>query len=76
VQVGSFSDQKNAKKIELDLQEKKFPAFVEQAELEGKKLYRVLVGPEVDKKRAKKMMLDLEPAIKQWKLDGKLRSYP
>jgi DedD protein len=76
VQVGSFSDQKNAKKIELDLQEKKFPAFVEQAELEGKKLYRVLVGPEVDKKRAKKMMLDLKPAMKQWKLSGTLRSYP
>ncbi len=76
VQVGSFSNQENAKKLESDLQQKKFPAFVEQTELDGKKLYRVLVGPEVDKKRAEQILLDLKPAMQLWALNGTLRSYP
>jgi DedD protein len=76
VQVGSFSNMENAKKVESDLQQKGFPAFVEDTELNGKKLYRVLVGPEVDKKRAEKMVPKLEPALKEWKLSGKLRRYP
>ncbi len=76
VQVGSFSQQQNATKVELDLQQKGFSAFVEQTDMQGRQLYRVLVGPEVDKKRADKIMQNLKPAIEQWKLEGKLRRYP
>ncbi len=76
VQVGSFSKLENAKKVEQDLQKGGFPAFVENVELNGKVLYRVLVGPEVDKKRAEKMIPKLDPSLEKLKLKGKLRRYP
>ncbi len=76
VQLGSFSSRENADRVAKDLQAKKFPAFVEPTEISGKQLFRVLVGPEIDHKRAEQMLSNLEPAMKQWKLQGKLRSYP
>lgn len=76
VQLGSFSSRENAERVAKDLQAKKFPAFVEPTEINGKQLFRVLVGPEIDRKRAEQMLSKLEPEMKQWKLEGKLRSYP
>jgi DedD protein len=76
VQLGSFSSHENADRVATDLKAKKFPAFVEPTEINGKQLFRVLVGPEIDHKRAEQMLNDLEPEMKRWKLQGKLRSYP
>jgi DedD protein len=76
VQAGSFSKRDNADKVVQDLQKKKFPAFVEKTELKGQTLYRVLIGPEVDHKRAEAMAEKLQPELQRWKLTGKLRSYP
>jgi DedD protein len=76
IQAGSFSNRNNADKVVKDLQGKKFPAFVEKTELKGQTLYRVLIGPEVDQKRAEAMAEELKPELQQWKLTGKLRSYP
>ena len=76
VQLGSFSSRENADRVAKDLQAKKFPAFVEPAEINGKELFRVLVGPEIDRKRAEQMMSKLEPEMKRWELQGRLRSYP
>jgi DedD protein len=76
VQAGSFSNRQNADKVVKDLQGKKFAAFVEQTEIKGKILYRVLIGPEVDRKRAESTAEKLKPELERWKLTGKLRSYP
>ncbi len=76
VQAGSFSNRGNADKIVKDLQGKKFPAFLEPTVVNGKTLYRVLIGPEVDQKRAEQMAEKLKPELERWKLTGKLRSYP
>jgi DedD protein len=76
IQAGSFSNRGNADKVVQDLQNKKFPAFVEKTEIKGKTLYRVLIGPEVDHKRAEAMAEKLKPELQRWKLTGKLRSYP
>ncbi len=75
VQAGSFSNRENADKIVKDLQGKQFPAFLEPTVVDGKTLYRVLVGPEVDQKRAEQMAEKLKPELQRWKLTGKLRSY-
>lgn len=76
IQAGSFSNRQNADKVVKDLQGKKFAAFVEQTEIKGKILYRVLIGPEVDRKRAESTAEKLKPELERWKLTGKLRSYP
>jgi DedD protein len=76
IQAGSFSNRNNADKVVQDLQGKKFPAFVEKTDLKGQTLYRVLIGPEVDRKRAEAMAEKLKPELQRWKLTGKLRSYP
>jgi DedD protein len=76
IQAGSFSNRNNADKVVQDLQNKKFPAFLEKTELKGQTLYRVLIGPEVDHKRAEAMAEELKPELQRWKLSGKLRSYP
>lgn len=75
IQVGSFSKRSNADKLVKDLQGKKYTAFTDQVDVKGKVLYRVLVGPEVDKKRAEKMLLDLNKHLKAKKLTGRLKSY-
>ncbi len=75
IQVGSFSQRSNADKLVKDLQAKKYAAFTDQVDVKGKILHRVLVGPEVDKKRAEQMLLNLNKHLKAKKLTGKLKSY-
>lgn len=75
IQVGSFSQRANADKLVKDLQDNKYAAFTDQVDVDGKILHRVLVGPEVDKKRAEQMLKDLNEHLKDQKLTGKLKSY-
>ncbi len=75
VQVGSFSNSENAKKLVKELQDKKYAAFTDQVDLNGKILHRVLVGPEVDKKRAELLMEKLNKYLASKKLKGRLKRY-
>jgi len=52
VQVGSFSQVDNARKLEVKLRDAGFAAFVEAVANPGGTLYRVRVGPLLDKSEA------------------------
>jgi len=75
IQVGSFSQRSNADKLVKTLQGKKYAAFTDQVDVKGKILHRVLVGPEVDKKRAEQVLVKLNKYLKAKKLKGRLKSY-
>ncbi len=75
VQVGSFSMRGNAEKLVKELQDKKFAAFTDQVDVNGKILHRVLVGPEVDKGRAEKLLGSLKGILESKKLSGKIKRY-
>ncbi len=76
IQVGSFSKRENAEKLVTRLRGKSFSADIEQASVKGRTMYRVLVGPEIDRKRAETMLARLNREVKALKLKGKLKSYP
>jgi DedD protein len=76
VQAGSFSNRDNAQKLVDELQAKKFAAFLEQAEVKGKTVFRVRVGPEIDRKRAEQLLSRLAGELKARNLSGKVASYP
>ena len=75
IQVGSFSQQENAEKLVKELQDKKYAAFTDQVDLKGQILHRVLVGPEVDKKRAEQILVNLNKLLEPKKLSGKIKRY-
>jgi DedD protein len=76
IQVGSFSSRENAEKLVQQIRDMKYAAFMEQADVDGKTVYRVKVGPEVDRKLADKMLADLNKDLKPLNLKGTVRSYP
>ncbi len=76
IQVGSFSKRSNVDKLLKSLQSKKYAAFTDQVDVKGKILHRVLVGPEVDKKRAEQMLVKVNKYLKAQKIQGRLKSYP
>jgi len=76
IQVGSFSKRGNAEKLVKQLRGKSFSTDIEQASVKGRTMYRVLVGPEIDRKRAEAMLARLNREVKALKLKGKLKSYP
>ncbi len=51
LQVGSFSSADNAKKFRDELRAKSYPSFIDTKMMPGKKIWRVRIGPELDKKR-------------------------
>jgi len=75
IQVGSFSNQKNAEGLVAKLKKANFPAFLEQTDVQGKTLFRVRVGPEIDQKLAEKLLIRLNKALKPMKLKGSLKKY-
>ena len=74
VQVGSFSSQENARKLVQKLRKAHFQTpDPEQIEIHGKTLYRVRVGPLLEKQRA----LDLLPKVNRISgTKGSVRTYP
>jgi len=76
IQVGSFSNRENAEKLVQELRQMKYPAFIEQADVNRTSVFRVRVGPELDKGRAEKMLVDLNKDLKAKNLTGSLKSYP
>jgi DedD protein len=76
VQAGSFSNRENADAVLEALRAGGFPAFVEAADVQGKQVFRVRVGPEADKQRAERMLADMAPVLKAKRLEATLKSYP
>ncbi|NRB41720.1 MAG: SPOR domain-containing protein [Pseudomonadales bacterium] len=55
VQIASFKDKNNAKKLQQDLLRHDFPAYVKTFNISSGRIYRVLIGPKMDKTRASAM---------------------
>lgn len=73
VQVGSFSDRKNAFSLRNKLRRKKFTAFVESVKTSKGNVYRVRVGPEIRRVQAEKTRKKL---MSQLKLKGLVIAHP
>lgn len=74
IQAGSFSEIENARKLVIKLRKAGLDTMdPEQIEIRGKLVYRVRVGPEIEKENAEKLL----PRIKKISgLAGKIRRYP
>ena len=73
VQLGSFSEQANARKLESRVREAGFPAFVEEVTAESGPVYRVRVGPELRRSSAESVRSQLEKKVKE---KGIVMRYP
>ncbi len=76
IQVASFSGQENAQRLVKTLREKDFSTSIQQESIKGKKVYRVLVGPEVDRNQAEKLLVRLNEEVKSLGLKGLIKRYP
>ncbi|WP_462319992.1 SPOR domain-containing protein [Halochromatium sp.] len=52
IQVASLASPEAARQLQDELRTKGYPAFVEQADVRGRRYYRVRIGPEVERGRA------------------------
>ncbi len=73
VQAGSFSEEKNANLLRDRLRKAGYPAFVESAQGTQKAIFRVRVGPELDRNRADRYLKKIKEAFA---IDGLVVSYP
>lgn len=73
VQVGSFSERENAASLRKELQRAGFSAFEEKVVSGGEPVFRVKVGPEASRSRAKALQAMLRD---QEDLDGIVVSHP
>lgn len=62
VQLGSFSNQKNAEKLAANLRTQGFAAFLSQASANSGSLHRVRIGPQKDREAAEAMAARLTKA--------------
>ena len=76
IQVGSFSLRDNAENLVKQLRGKSFAADIEQVSVKGNVLFRVLVGPEVDRTKAEKLLQRVNAEVKPLNIEGALKSYP
>lgn len=73
IQVASLSVRENAKKLVADLRKAEMPAQFDSVQIEGKTLFRVRVGPEVDFKTAERMAAQIKD---KFKLKPRVMRYP
>jgi DedD protein len=62
VQLGSFSDQKNAERLATELRKQGFAAFLSQLRTDAGQLQRVRIGPQKDRQSAEAMAERLRKA--------------
>ncbi len=55
LQVGSFSDYDNARILRDKLRAESYAAYIDVKKTPGKKIWRVRIGPELDKRRLEKL---------------------
>lgn len=70
VQVGSYAQPDNADSVAARLRAAGFDTVVDKVELDGKRLYRVQVGPEIDQGRAEQLRTRIREKLQ---LDGTVR---
>ncbi len=73
VQAGSFSDVKNANQLRDKLRKAGYPAFVEAVDGKQKSMFRVRVGPELDRNRAQRYLKKLN---EMFAIEGLVVAYP
>lgn len=73
VQVGSFSNQDNARKIVDKLRKAGYDTHLETAQVKSSTVYRVRVGPEIDHNLAEKNARDIS---KKFFVNAKVIRYP
>lgn len=73
IQLGSFSQESNARELDEKLREAGYPAFVEPVTQSGKRVYRVRVGPEVMRGDAEKVR---DKIATDFDIKGIVVSYP
>jgi len=73
VQVGSFDSRDNAIVLRDSLRKRGFISFVESFEKDGRPSHRVRIGPEVEREKAEKILVNLQ---KKMSLSGIIVSYP
>jgi len=73
VQLGSFSKEENALKLRDQLRAKGYTTFVESINAKGVKVFRVRIGPELDRARAEAIREKLENELK---IKGIVGRYP
>lgn len=73
IQVGSFSERKNAFSLRNKLRKKQFTAFVESVKTAKGNIYRVRVGPEVKRTQAENTQKRL---VKELKISGLVVAHP
>lgn len=73
IQVASFSRADNAEEVAGRLRSAGFDTRIEQAQVKGKTVYRVQVGPEADKARAEGLLQRIRSTVQ---LEGRLLAYP
>jgi DedD protein len=59
IQVASLGSPEAAREFQDELRAKGYPAFVEQANVGGRRYYRVRVGPEIERGRADRLATQL-----------------
>ncbi len=60
VQLGTFADKKNAIALQNKVKNQGFPVKVKAISTEKGAMYRVIVGPELDRKRAEKLKVKID----------------
>jgi len=73
VQVASLSSRANAEALASDLRERGHTAFLEEVYVNSKNLFRVRVGPDVDRERAKR---EAQKIFEEVELQGQVVRYP
>lgn len=73
LQVGSFKDKANAQVLRDKIRAKGHPAYVDILKSQGKKTYRVRIGPELDRSRLSKLK---DKLLKEEKIKGMLVKHP
>jgi len=73
IQVGSFSNHENAKKVVEQLRQAGYDTHLETAQVKTKQVHRVRVGPEVDRNNADKIAKAIS---KKFFLSAKVIRYP
>lgn len=73
VQVGSFRSQDNAVSLRNRLREQGFSAFVEEFSVNGSAIYRLRVGPVIERSEAETLMRRLKQDAQ---LEGLVMSHP
>lgn len=73
VQVGTFAEQANALKLRDELRNQGYAGYVEEVQGADRPLYRVRVGPELEKSRAQSSLTRIR---EQFGLEPRLRRHP